>query len=57
MEAPHIPDAPGGIFQHRVDIGAEFRRVDGGFLPLLGPEAIFQEIGQAALRLPVDLRG
>ena len=40
-----------------MDIGSEFRRVDGGFLPLLHPKAILEEVGQAALRLPVDLRG
>ncbi len=55
MEAPHVPDAPGGVLQHRVDIGAEFRRVDGRLLPLPGPKAVLQEIGETALGLSVDL--
>ena len=56
MESAQFPNAAGGIFQHRVDIGSEFRRIDSGFLPLLHPKAVPEEVGQAALRLPVDLR-
>ena len=55
VEASHLPDAPGGVFQHRMDIGSKFCRIDSRFLPLLCPQAIFQEIGQATLCLPVDL--
>ena len=57
VKAPHVPDAPGGIFQHRMDIGAKFRRVDGRLLPFPGTKTVFQKIGESALRLPVDLRG
>ena len=52
----HVPDAPGSIFQHCMDIGAEFRRIYRDLLPFLCLQAIFQEIGHPAFRLPVNLR-
>ena len=59
----HLPEAtqlhhiPGGLLQNIMDIGAKLRRIYGRFLPLLGPQAVLQEIGQAAFCLPVHLGG
>ena len=55
LKTTQIPDVPGSIFQHRMDIGTEFRRVHRGFLPLLSPKAITKEVGQPAFGLPVYL--
>ena len=55
METTLIPNGSCGVLQHRMDIRTEFRRIYRRFLPLLGPKTVLQEIGQAALRLPVDL--
>ena len=40
-----------------MDISAELRRVHRRLPAFLGPQAVIEEIGQAALRLPVHLRG
>ena len=40
-----------------MDKGAEFRRIHRSLLPLLGPQAVAQEVAHAALGLPVDLGG
>ena len=57
VEAPQLPDPPGGVFQHRVDIGAELGGVHRGLLPLPGPQTVVEKIGQAALGLLVHLGG
>ena len=55
MKSTHIPDTPGRILQHRMDIGTEFRRVHRGFLLLPQSQAVFQEIGHSALPVGIDL--
>ena len=45
VEAAHVPDAAGRVFQHCVNVGSELRRVNGRFLPFLCPQAVFEEIG------------
>ena len=54
-EAAQFQYPAGSLFQHGMDIGAKLCRVDGRFLPLLGPQTVFQKIGQAAFRLTVNL--
>ena len=56
MKATLRHHIPGRFLQHRVNIGAEFRRVNLRFLPLPGPQAVLEEIGETAFRLPVNLR-
>ena len=55
VEASHIPDAPGGVFQNGMNIGAKFRRVHSSFFPFPCPQSVFQEVLQTAFRLGVDL--
>ena len=55
-ETAHILDGSGSVFQHRMDIGTKVRRIHRGFLPLLSPKTVLQEVGQTALRLSVNLR-
>ena len=55
MESSHIPNTPGSVFQHRMDIGAEFRRIHGRLLLLPQMKAILQEIGQSALCVGINL--
>ena len=57
MEAPQLHHLPAGIFQNGMDIGAELCRIHLGLLPLLRPQAVFQEIQQAALGLGIHLGG
>ena len=55
VEAAQVPDFLCRMLQDIMDKGTELRRIHGGFLPFLGPEAVAEEIAQTALRLPVDL--